>query len=123
MYKKSREVFFKKKVTIALLLYKGHGTEHITVKLPIHSWRGFTQCNTSPREGTVPRVLQIIKNELCWNIEITRKHTFMITNKICVQLSFQSFLCTKHISFFNKGYFSSRGFNNIRGLLQKIQGL
>ena len=42
------------------------------------------------------------------NIEIIRKHTFMITKKICVLLCFQSFLYAKH--FFNKGYFYSRSF-------------
>ena len=46
----------------------------------------------------------------------------MITKKICVLLCFQSFLCAKHF-FFNKGSLYSRSFQNIQGLLWKIQGL
>ena len=38
------------------------------------------------------------------NFEIISKHTFMITNKICVLLCFQSFLCTKHF-FLTKVFF------------------
>ena len=39
------------------------------------------------------------------NFEIISKHTFMITNKICILLHFQSFLCTKHF-FLTKVIFS-----------------
>ena len=46
------------------------------------------------------------------NFEIISKHTFMITNKICILLCFQSFLCTKN-TFFNNGYFFSRISHNV----------
>ena len=63
-----------------------------------------------------------MKNELCRNIEIMRKHTFMVTKKIYILLCFQSFLCTK-LPFLTKVVLIQGAFKNIQGLLSKIQGL
>ena len=47
----------------------------------------------------------------------------MITEKICVLLYFQPFLCAKHF-FFKQRLFLFKGvLKNIQGLLWKIQGL
>ena len=56
------------------------------------------------------------------NIEIIRKHTFMITKKICILPCFKCFLCARH-SFLTKVMFIQRTLKNIQGLPWKIKGL
>ena len=54
------------------------------------------------------------------NIEIIRKHTFMITKKICILPCFKCFLCARH-SFLTKVIFIQRTLKNIQGLPWKIK--
>ena len=51
-----------------------------------------------------------------------KQNTFMITKKIFVYCYAFNHSFVQNI-FFNEGYFYSRGFQNIQGLLWKIQGL
>ena len=56
--------------------------------------------------------------------EIIRKHTFMITKKMCVLLCFQSFnLSFAQNTLLTKVIFIQGAFKNIHGVLWKIQGL
>ena len=55
------------------------------------------------------------------NIEIIRKHTLMITKKICILLCLQSY--NHKTPFLTKVIFIQGAFKNIQGLLWKIQGL
>ena len=74
-------------------------------------WREVGFCNTFLHYGTVHRVLQITKNELCrkhWNHKKTI--IFMITKKIFVYCcAFNHSYCAKH--FFNNNYFNSKRFS------------
>ena len=55
------------------------------------------------------------------NIEIIRKHSLMITKKICILLCLQS--CNHKTPFLTKVIFIQGALKNIQGLLWKIQGL
>ena len=74
-----------------------------------------------PQEGTVPRVLQITEIDLCREHRNHKKTLSRTPRKF-------TYCCTFNLSFaqntfFVKGFLYSRSFQNIQGLLWKIQGL
>ena len=74
----------------------------------------------SPRKARFLGYFKKQKMNYARNIEIIRKHTFMITKKICILLCFQCFLCARH-SFLTKVIFIQRTLKNIQGLPWKIK--
>lgn len=88
-------------------------------------WTGESLFQPNPQEGTVPKVRQITKTELCQKhpkqIHTNRKAHFHI-KKICVRQRFQSFLYVEQ-GYFNEGTFLRGAFNSIQALLGNIQRL
>ena len=74
----------------------------------------------SPRKARFLGYFKKRKMNYARNIEIIRKHTFMITKKICLLLCFQCFLCARH-SFLTKVIFIQRTLKNIQGLPWEIK--